>query len=213
MLERAVFFSGAALVVTGVAMSFVGATPVLGQTTSCDSSGSPVAVHYQIAVGSFPGITTGAAVSAVVLSAFPAECEGTTVKLEMLGNSAGNPSLPFSDDHLLSTADSTLDPCSQNALAAPLVVTHGSITLPLCATGGAAGYASVHDLTALALFLPASASGVLGASTSGTGSAVPIPVTGSPFSLAADLIAMGIALLIAGAIVFARSPRRLNGTD
>jgi hypothetical protein len=133
----------------------------------------------------------------------------------MWGNSAGDPSVAPSSDKLLSTADSTLDPCSQKSLSTPLVVTNESITLSLCATGGLAGYASVHDLTLLTLFVPATSGGALGASTSNSpaGTVVPTPVTGTAPSLASDLLALGIALLLAGAVVYASGARRWHGTN
>jgi hypothetical protein len=211
----AALVAGAGLVASVVIMSALGAMPVsAAPTTSCDSSGSPVTVHYEIA-GGYPGSASGFAVSGVVLSNFPADCDGATVTLAMWGNSAGDPSVVPSSDKLLSTADSTLDPCSQKSLSTPLVVTNESITLSLCATGGPAGYASVHDLTLLTLFVPATSGGALGASTSNSpaGTVVPTPVTGAAPSLASDLLALGIALLLAGAVVYASGARRWHGTN
>jgi len=202
--------SGIGLIAAAVIISALGATAV-SASSSCDPTSSPVSVHYQTAVAT-SGSDSRVAVSGVVLSGFPTACDGSTVTLELLGNKAGDPTVAPSADTLLSTADSTLDPCSQKTLATPLVVAGGSITLSLCASGGPAGYASVHDLTALALFLPAGSGGVLGASTS-TGSVVPTPVTGSAFSVPYALFALGLALLVAGTITLARTSRQEPGPN
>jgi hypothetical protein len=197
--------AGSALVLTSALVAALGATPVSAQG-SCDSAGTPVTVSYQT-TGSDSAIS-GVAVSQVVLSGFPGACDGVTATLQIYGNQAGNPALPLSSDTLLSTATSTLDACTRKPLATPLEVSAGLLTLPLCASGGAGGYVSVHDLTALALFLPASSGAVLGASTSGTGTVVPTPVTGSAFSIPYGLLALGLALLLAGTLVLAGSSRR-----
>jgi hypothetical protein len=187
---------------------------------SCDSTGSPVTVHYEAAVGSHPQINSGGVVTGVVLSDFPTACDGFAVKLEMLGNSAGDPSVAPRADTLLSTADSTLDPCTQDSLTAPLVVAaNGSITLQLCATGGPAGYVSMHDLTELSLFLSAPTGGVLGISTASPapagavlGTSVVTPATGSGSSLSSNLLGVGIGLLIIGAFAIAGAARRRHPT-
>lgn len=221
-LGLTMLLAGAGLVAAVAIMSALGAMPVYADSSStCDSSGSPVTVHYEVAVGSYPGVTSSFAVSSVVLSDFPTACDGVAVKLEMLGNSAGDPSVAPSANTLLSTADSTLDPCTQDALTAPLVVAaNGSITLPLCATGGPAGYVSVHDITELGLFLSATTGGVLGISTASPapaggvlGTSVVTPVTGSGSSLSSNLIAVGIGLLIIGAFAIASAARRPHPTE
>jgi hypothetical protein len=186
--------AGSALVLTSALVAALGATPVSAQG-SCDSSGTPVTVSYQTR-GSDSAIS-GVAVSQVALSGFPAACDGVTATLQLYGNQAGNPALPLSSDTLLSTATSTLDACTRKPLATPLEVSAGSLTLPLCASGGAGGYVSVHDLTALALYLPAGpGGGVLAASTTGTGAVV--PVTGASLPWASLLLLLGLLLLVAG---------------
>lgn len=192
---------------------------------SCDS-GSPVSVHYEIAVGSYPGSNSGAAVSGVVLSGFPAACDGAAVTLEMRGNRAGDPLL--TPNILLSTADSKLDPCSQRVLSTPLVVTNGSITLSLCERGGQAGYASVHDLTLLTLLMsapiptststptPTPTSGVLGVHTSPSpsqrhhssvlGATTLTPATGAdlPVVISRVFMILSMAFMLAGLWVWRR---------
>jgi LPXTG-motif cell wall-anchored protein len=148
------------------------------------------------------------------LSGFPAGCNGEAAKLEMRGNSAGDPSVAPSADTLLSTADSTLDPCSQATLAHPLVISGGSITLSLCATGGPAGYVVVHDLTLLSLFLSPSSSGVAGTTTTPSrssgvaGIGTVVPSTGAASSLSAPLLGLGVALLLGGWIAIVGATRR-----
>ncbi|MGC1908784.1 MAG: hypothetical protein WA809_04195 [Candidatus Dormiibacterota bacterium] len=189
-----VFVAGSVLVLSSALMAVLGATPVSAQG-SCDASGTPVTVSYQTA-GSDSAIS-GVAVSQVVLSGFPAACDGVTATLQLFGNTAGNPALPLSSDTVLSTANSTLDACTRKQLATPLEVNAGSLTLPLCASGGSGGYVSVHDLTALALYLPAGpGGGVLAASTTGTGAAV--PVTGASLPWASLVLLLGLLLLVAG---------------
>jgi hypothetical protein len=138
----------------------------------------------------------------------------------MLGNNAGDPSVAPSANTLLSTADSTLDPCTQDSLTAPLVVAaNGSITLPLCATGGPAGYVSMYDITQLSLFLSTPAGGVLGISTASPtatgpalGTSVVTPATGSGSSLSSNLLGVGIGLIIIGAFAIASAARRRHPT-
>ena len=220
-LALTILLAGAGLIAAVAIMAALGAMPAYAQSsTPCDSAGSPVTVHYEAAVGSYPGVTSPVAVSGVVLSDFPAACDGVAVKLEMLGNSAGDPSVAPNADTLLSTADSTLDPCTQDSLTAPLVVAaNGSITLPLCATGGPAGYVSVHDLTQLSLFLSAPTGGVLGISTASPtptgpvlGTSVVTPATGSGSSLSSNLLGVGIGLMIIGAFAIAGAARRRHPT-
>jgi hypothetical protein len=208
-----VLVAGAGLIAGVGIMTALGAMPVYAQAaSSCDAAGSPVTVHYLGALGSYAGVNSRWAVSGVVLSDFPPACDGVAVKLLMLGNSAGDPSLAYGADTLLSTADSTLDPCTQQALAAPLVVADGSISLSLCAAGGPGGYVSVHDITALSLFLSAPSGPPATATSSptasgGAGGSTVVPNTGSGSSLGSNLLGVGIGLLIIGAFAVAGAAR------
>ncbi len=210
----AALVTGAGLLASVAVLAFLGVMPVSAQATSCESF-PPVTVHYETAVGSYRGISSGVAVSGVDLSGFPTGCDGHTVTLQMWGNSAGDPSEPFSADTLLSTANSALDPCTQAPLASPVVVANGSITLTLCPTHGVARYASVHDLTALNLLVSATtpAQVVKGQSTTAptsTSSSSPgkhggtlaatTPSSGAhlPVSLAEFLLLLGFALVVIG---------------
>ncbi len=205
--------TGAALVAGMALTSILGATPGYA-ASSCDSSGSPVTVHYEAAPGSYPGVTLGVAVSSVDLSNFPAACNGTAVKLEVRGNSAGDPSIAPAADRLLSTADSTVNPCTQKPLPAPGVVTNASISLSLCASGGPAGYFSVHDITLLSLFLAQASGGVAvtttpspspSASPTGgvAGVSVVTPSTGGALPVTTDLLGVGVALMLVGGFAVA----------
>ncbi len=213
-LALAAMAVGVGLLASVALLAALGVIPVSAQRAPCDQI-PPVAVHYETAVGRYPGVTSLVAVSGVVLSDFPSACEGHTVTLQMWGNSAGDPSVALSSDRLLSTADSALAPCTQDSLSSPLVVAGGSITLSLCATGGPAGYVSAHDLTALSLLVSAGASqgqvkaqsttapppsplsppgrhgGTLGVSTPSSGAQLPLP-------LAQFLIVLGLALILVG---------------
>jgi hypothetical protein len=217
---------GVGLIASGMITAALTALPVSAQAASCDSV-SPVTVRYETALGSFPGSPAAVAVSGVILSAFPAACNGAAVTLEMHGNSAGDPSLPST--MLLSTANSNLQPCGQTVLSTPVVVTNGSITLSLCPTGGPARYASVHDLTRLTLLTsaPNPTGQVKGASTTsspspstspgkhqgalGASTGTVTPTTGAqlPLPLSWILIAVGMGLVLAGVWVW--RPRRYAG--
>lgn len=180
-------------------------TPVLALTSSCEVT-APVTVHYQLGT---PGSGPPSAISLVGLTGFPAGCNGSTVKLEISGNSAGDPSTPATGDTLLSTADSTRDPCSQATLASPRVVAAGAIDLPLCATGGAATYVSVHDITLLSLFVNGTAASVGGVAGIGT----TVPATGLAQQLFNGLFGLGLGLLVVGVFALgasAISRRRLR---
>ncbi len=211
----AALLAGGGLLASVALLAALGVMPVAAEQPSC-GLGPPVVVHYETAVGTHPAIDSRVAVSGVVLSGFPSACDGETVRLEMWGNTAGDPSVPLSGDRLLSTADSRLAPClPRRALSTPVVVgTNGAITLSLCPGGGPAGYVSVHDLTRLSLSMsPAPRSGqVKGQSTtkpSGPpGSAgqhggvlgATTPLTGAhlPLVLSWSLMLIGIALLFLG---------------
>lgn len=198
---------GALLIAGAGAASLLGATPAYA-TSTCDSSGSPVSVHYVVPAADPHHV------SSLVLSDFPAACDGSAVKLDFYGNGAGDPSQPQSNDTLLSSADSTLDPCTQQTLAHPYVVSSESITLTLCATGGAAGVVDVHDLTLLQLFLAPASGGVAATTTSPpptsgvSGLSTVTPTTGAGSSLLA-FAAAGAALIVLGLLAIAgAAPRR-----
>lgn len=215
---------GAGMLASVALLVGLGVVPVSAQQAACDQI-PPVAVHYQTVAGHYPGVTSAIAVSGVVLSGFPGACDGHTVTLRMWGNSAGDPSLPVSSDRLLSTANSSLQPCTQRTLSRPVVVTNGSIALALCAAGGPGGYVSVHDLTALALLV--SAEGTQGQvkaqSTTAPSSGPPSPGLVPPprhqgtlgattpssgahllLALAEFLVVMGAALLALGVWMWRR---------
>jgi hypothetical protein len=120
-----------------------GALTVAGATSgSC--AAVPAHAHFRLARIK---AATPFVVAAITLTMAPA-CDGASVVLTLRGNPSGDPTRP---DHVLSTANSALAPCSQKTLGTPTEVTRGTITLDLCAAGGPAGYVSVHDLTAMAL--------------------------------------------------------------
>jgi hypothetical protein len=207
ILALAALVAGAALIAGVAITSVVGATPGYA-ASSCDSSGSPVRIKYEAAVGSYPGVTSAVAVSGIVMTDFPAACNGSAVKLEVRGNSAGDPSLAPAADRLLSTADSTVNPCTQKQLSHPGVVTNAAISLVLCPAGGPAGYFSVHDVTLLSLFLAEASGGVVTTNPTPTptpsptggvaGISVVTPSTGSASPVTFDLLGLGVALMLVG---------------
>jgi hypothetical protein len=106
--------------------------------------GGDATVHFLI---SPPSGSIGPAISGLTVSGLSADCDRSPVTVTLLGNPAGDPYVDPTET--LSVFDSTLDPCSQVALANPPVVSGGSITLTACASGGPAAYASIHDVTRL----------------------------------------------------------------
>jgi uncharacterized repeat protein (TIGR01451 family) len=123
--------------------------PADATTTSfCEVSVGAVVPSYTVNEGA-----SGFDVSAIDLTGFPDGCDGATVVLQLWGNVAGDPSTPLVSDTLLSTADSTTDPCTGIPRAMPKTVSSEAIHLPLCPTGGPGTYASLHDLTALVLIV------------------------------------------------------------
>lgn len=182
--------------------------PAASAQTSCDSS-TPVVVHYQVS----PQPSGTPDVSSLQLTGFPTTCNGDLVVLQLWGNAAGDPTLPQSDDSLLSTSDSALDPCTQAPLASPLTVASGQIDLALCPTGGLTGDVSVHDLTLLVLDVNgAPVSAALGGATtlapavapktaSGRGGGI-LAFTGSNIVMILELALLatviGVVLLVVG---------------
>jgi hypothetical protein len=129
----------------GAAGPALGATPSL-DASGCASSSQGVSVHFDLArSGATPGI------SGVQLSGFDAgQCDGQPVEVTLFGNQAGN--TPADPSELLSTLDSSLDPCSGKSAAAPVLIHSGAVSLHGCAhvkSGSGAAFASVHDLTRL----------------------------------------------------------------
>jgi hypothetical protein len=90
-------------------------------------------------------------VAGVTLHGFDEDtCDGQPVTVTLSGNPAGNPAADATD--LLSTFDSTLDPCTGAQVKDPVVVKHGAISLHGCQSTSDASlgaYADVHDLTQL----------------------------------------------------------------
>ena len=179
------------------------AAPVAAQS-SCDTS-TPVVLSYSTVAGA-----ASVMVSAVHLSGLPAGCDGGTVIAQLYGNSAGDPSVAKASDQLLSTVDSTLDPCTRAALSSPGVVTGGTIGLPLCPSGGAGGDVSVHDLTLVevsvnGLPVPVALAAVGGQSSGEathpvTNAASETKSGGLAFTGAdlLELVSLGLLLLLAG---------------
>jgi hypothetical protein len=142
--------AGAVSLAAVVVITLTSPAVATAANSGCGSSSTPVAVHY-VAVAVAAGSDHQGHISAVDLSGFDAGCDGSSVVFKMWGNPAGDPSVPLSGDSLLATADSTLDPCTQQPLTAPLTVQGGTVDLSLCPTGGPAADVSIHDLTQVEL--------------------------------------------------------------
>ena len=131
-----------ASVVCGLGMGSIvmWALPAAAQS-SCDTS-TPVVLSYGTVTGGSGGHGVRPTPVGILRRLRRRHCGSA----HLYGNSAGDPSVAKASDQLLSTADSTLDPCTGAALSSPGVVAGGAIDLPLCSSGAAADV-SVHDLT------------------------------------------------------------------
>lgn len=171
---------------------------------SCDSSLAAV-VRYVVGPNSVSEIV----VRSIVVSGLPAGCDGDPVVVDLYGNGAGDPRVPLAQDEMLAQADSTLDPCTQQALMTPGRVTRGGVALSLCPSGGRAGVVSVHDLTAVALRVagdPVATTGqtsgdtkqALATSASEGGGRGELAFTGAQIAFA---VSAGLLVLLAGTLL------------
>jgi hypothetical protein len=128
------------------AIPALAATPMT-DTPACVATSQGVTTHFVLAYGHRP--VPG--VAEVVLRGFDeGTCDGQPVIVTLSGNQAGDPAADATD--LLSTYDSTVDPCSGGALTDPVFIKNDSITLRGCQTTNdpaLGAYADVHDLTLL----------------------------------------------------------------
>lgn len=86
-------------------------------------------MHFSVADTPGPEVR----IDQVSLSGFdPASCNGRPVEVMLSGNRAGDPTSPATE--LLATLDSAKDPCTGAALAQPLTIRDGAITLAGCAS-------------------------------------------------------------------------------
>jgi hypothetical protein len=121
----------------------------LGASASdCVSDSRGVRVHFRTDYS-----TGDPAISGVELVGLdPKSCDGETVTVTLSGNDDGDPSKP--PTRLLSSLDSSLDPCTGEPARPPVVVSGGRILLPGCATvttPSGAAYADLHDATRLSI--------------------------------------------------------------
>lgn len=144
-----------ALAVAAAALGlFVLAQPAQAATpsgASCVAATSGAHVHFLTDFGT--GSPDGSEIAGLTIDGFDAAaCDGLPVEVIISGNAAGSDADPA--DELLSTLDSTLDPCTGAKLGAPVTIAGGAITLNGCAAvhdSKGAAYASIHDATQLAL--------------------------------------------------------------
>jgi hypothetical protein len=121
----------------------LGASP-----SACVSDSRGVRVHFRT------DFSTGdPAISGVELVGLdPSSCDGEPVTVTLSGNDEGDPSKP--PTRMLSSLDSSLDPCTGKPTHPPVVITGGRITLLGCPTLTApsgAAYADLHDATRLTI--------------------------------------------------------------
>ncbi|HZY76687.1 MAG TPA: LPXTG cell wall anchor domain-containing protein [Jatrophihabitantaceae bacterium] len=152
--------------------------------SACAAATSGAQVHFLTDFGS--SSPDGSAIAGVTVDGFDAgACDGLPVTVIITGNAAGSDADPASE--LLSTLDSTLDPCTGAKLGAAGTIAGGSITLHGCASvhdPSGAAYASMHDATALTVkvadaAVPVTIGGVATSSTPPPTSSTAAPSSGS----------------------------------
>lgn len=208
------------------------AAPSAGAATSCGSEGISATIHFGVSLRPFTQapMTDVAVVDDVVVDGLPPACEGARVKVLLEGNSAGQAEAPT---HLLGTATSSVDPCTQSKLSSPPRVATGSVTLHLCSTPGTEGSdVSAHQLTLVTLFVDTVKVSHASVSTlaSGTepGGGPGSGLTSAPVATAAGtdvafvgaeiaiVVAGGVAVLLAGLLLMLldrRSRRQAAGGE
>jgi hypothetical protein len=198
--------------VLAVGLSIAALLPSLGSQAfastrpATDAVASSASVHYQV---TFVG--PNAEISSVTVSGLNVG-SGSRVTVRFWGNPAGDPTVPATSDSLLSAADSSRNPCTQAPLAHPIKVSNGTITLPLCPSGGPAGYVSVHDLVGLSLVVNGTTVPVQNGGSGANGNPAPtgaggLAFTGLNVALLAlcGLLAIGLGLLL---LLLRRRPER-----
>lgn len=216
--KRLAAMVGAAAVISGGGLTLCAtASPtVAAAATACGST--PAKVHYELALTS-----NAPMISAIALSGLATGCNGATAKLTLRGNSTGS-SATSSKTPVLSTADSTVTPCSGGKLTTPTKVKTGSITFRLCRTSTAASpgpYVSVHDLTNLTLTIggasvsPGSVvftTGPTGHNGGSGATAGALAFTGADIAamVAAGLILLALGMLL---VLWERRRHRLTGSE
>lgn len=141
-------------VIVAVAAMFVGSPVAFAaapSASSCVAATHGAQAHFITAF--VAGSPDGIVIAGMTVDGFDAgACDGLPVTVVISGNAAGSTAAPA--DVLLSTLDSTLDPCTGVTLGGPLTISGGAITLHGCATvhdPSGAAYASIHDATQLAV--------------------------------------------------------------
>jgi hypothetical protein len=200
---------GAALAVLALAASFGLRLP---RVSAADGCAGPLSLRYSTAR---PAAATDP--PAVVVSSIELPCAEAPVVVVLKGNAAGDPAQPAT---VLSTVDSTRDPCTGEPVDLPAGA--GTLTLRLCPAGGTARIVPVHDLTRIevssggdVVVSPGPSSGtpsprVLGAvvtrsNPSPASTPGALPWTG--FDVAVTFVA-GASALVVGAVLVAGSRRR-----
>jgi hypothetical protein len=154
-----------ALLVTAMVARAPAAAAAGTSGAACAAATSGAHVHY--VTGFVAGAADGPAIAGLTIDGFDAAaCDGLPVQVVISGNAAGSDVDPA--DELLSTLDSTLDPCTGAKLGTSVTISAGSITLNGCASvhdPNGAAYASIHDATQLVVkvadaLIPAVISGV-----------------------------------------------------
>lgn len=136
------------LVVGAVSGAILVAAPDAAAATGsgCIAATSGAQVHFLV---DFAG--ADATISGLTITGFDSSaCDGLPVTVVINGNKAGDPGQPA--DELLTTLDSTRDPCTNAELAPAVTVSGGTVTLRGCSSvtdPNQAAYADLHDATQL----------------------------------------------------------------
>lgn len=218
--------SSALVLIAGLLLVLASTTDAFGAARGttfapCVGSGQIAALSYKVGVAGHTPAVAGWSITGLSRDG----CDGSSVVLITQGNSAGDPAAPATET--LATYDSKLDPCTHVPLAQPVVVEGGHITVAGCATGGTAGFTSIHDVTQVSLNVRGDTiTTVLGETFSEPGSSPSSGTTGKgasvlatteqlPFtgSYAALTFWLGVLTLLGGLIIFLIGRRRRTQAD
>jgi hypothetical protein len=119
----------------------------------CSAAPGGAVLHVTVSSGPFASQTGhDLGISGLeVVNLLPSVCDSQPVAVEFWGNVSGDDTAPAA--LLLSLAQSDLDPCTQQALPAPALVSAGRVNLALCERGGPARFADLRELTRVTLFV------------------------------------------------------------
>jgi hypothetical protein len=153
-VSRRTKIAALAAIVLGAVAMLMGGTAAFGAGSGtafapCQSGHGGISVHYLTSFASDQGKISG-----IQLGNFGADCNGQPMVVTIKGNKAGDPSEPESADYLLTTLDSSKDPCPGAKPPQDAKIASGKITLHGCPSvtdPAGPAYASIHDATLLTI--------------------------------------------------------------